>query len=75
MTRHVLALTLGDPVGIGPEITARTLAEQAGATGHHGVAVGDVAALRRGAEAMGLDVEVRAVDGFDVEPAEGVIDI
>jgi 4-hydroxythreonine-4-phosphate dehydrogenase len=75
MTRHVLALTLGDPVGIGPEITARTLVEQAGATDHHGVAVGDVAALRRGADAMGLDVEVRAVDSFDVEPAEGVIDI
>ena len=26
----VLALTLGDPVGIGPEITVRTLAEYAG---------------------------------------------
>jgi len=75
MTRHVLALTLGDPVGIGPEITAKTLAEQAGATDHHGVAVGDAAALRRGAEAMGLDVEVRAIDSFDIEPADGVIDI
>lgn len=75
MTRHVLAVTLGDPVGIGPEITARTLAEQAGAADHHGVAVGDAAALRRGVEAMGLDVEVRSVDGFDVEPAEGFIDI
>ncbi|UOY03433.1 4-hydroxythreonine-4-phosphate dehydrogenase PdxA [Blastococcus sp. PRF04-17] len=75
MTRHVLALTLGDPVGIGPEITAKTLAEQAGAADHHGVAVGDAAALRRGVAAMGLDVEVRAVDGFDVPPHEGVIDI
>jgi len=76
MTRHVLALTLGDPVGIGPEITARTLAEVAGAAGHHGVAVGDAAALRRGVKAAGLDVEVRVVDGFDVEPAgKGVIDI
>ena len=76
MTRHVLALTLGDPVGIGPEITASTLAEQAGAADHHGVAVGDPAALRRGVEAMGLDVEVRVVDSFDVEPAGvGVIDI
>jgi len=75
MTHHVLALTLGDPVGIGPEITARTLVDQAGATGHHGVAVGDPAALRRGAEAMGLDVEVRVVDRFDVEPADGVIDV
>ncbi|WP_104522525.1 4-hydroxythreonine-4-phosphate dehydrogenase PdxA [Blastococcus atacamensis] len=75
MTRHVLALTLGDPVGIGPEITAQTLAEQAGAADHHGVAVGDAAALRRGVEAMGLAVEVRTVEGFDVEPVEGVIDI
>ncbi|TYP87672.1 4-hydroxythreonine-4-phosphate dehydrogenase PdxA [Blastococcus xanthinilyticus] len=75
MTRHVLAVTLGDPVGIGPEITARTLAEQAGAADHHGVAVGDAAALRRGVAAMGLDVEVRSVEDFDVEPAEGVIDI
>lgn len=75
MTRHVLAVTLGDPVGIGPEITARTLAEQAGASGHHGVAVGDAAALRRGVEAMGLEVEVRSVESFDVEPADGAIDI
>ena len=77
MTRHVLALTLGDPVGIGPEITAATLADPAvaGATDHHGIAVGDAEALRRGVAAMGLDVEVRVVDDFGVEPAEGVIDI
>jgi len=76
MTRHVLALTLGDPAGIGPEITARTLAEVAGAADHHGVAVGDAAALRRGAEAAGLDVEVRVVQSFDVEPAgKSFIDI
>ncbi|WP_407563594.1 4-hydroxythreonine-4-phosphate dehydrogenase PdxA [Streptomyces sp. 184] len=76
MTRPVLAVTLGDPVGIGPEITARTLAEVAGQTGHHGIAVGDAEALRRGARATGLDVEVRAVSGFDTEPAgPGVIDV
>ncbi|MGY1708423.1 4-hydroxythreonine-4-phosphate dehydrogenase PdxA [Geodermatophilus sp. SYSU D00758] len=75
MTRHVLAVTLGDPVGIGPEITAATLARTAGAADHHGVAVGDPAALRRGARAMGLDVEVRTVDGFDTEPVDGVIDV
>ena len=76
MAAHVLALTLGDPVGIGPEITAKTLAEVAGAEGHHGIAVGDPVALRKGVDAMGLDVEVRVVDAFDVAPAgRGVIDI
>ena len=75
MTRPTLALTLGDPVGIGPEITAATLASQAASPDHHGIAVGDVEALRRGVAAMGLDVSVRSVDSFDVEPAgEGVID-
>lgn len=72
----VLALTVGDPVGIGPEITVRTLAEQAGETGHHGVAVGDAVAVRRAVAATGLDVEVREVTDFDSPPAgEGVIDV
>ncbi|MBL1066429.1 4-hydroxythreonine-4-phosphate dehydrogenase PdxA [Streptomyces sp. 7-21] len=76
MTRPVLAVTLGDPVGIGPEITARTLAEVAGEDGHHGIAVGDAEALRRGAAAAGLDVRVREVTSFATEPAgPGTIDV
>jgi 4-hydroxythreonine-4-phosphate dehydrogenase len=72
----VLALTVGDPVGIGPEITVRTLAEYAGTAGHHGIAVGDAVAVRRAVAATGLDVEVRQVSGWDTPPAgEGVIDV
>ena len=75
-TTPVLALTVGDPVGIGPEITVRTLAEYAGETGHHGIAVGDAVAVRRAVAATGLDVEVREVSGFDTPAAgEGVIDV
>jgi 4-phospho-D-threonate 3-dehydrogenase / 4-phospho-D-erythronate 3-dehydrogenase len=76
MSRPVLAVTLGDPVGIGPEITARTLAEVAGQDAHHGVAVGDAEALRRGVRASGLDVHVREVSDFSVDPAgPGTIDV
>jgi 4-phospho-D-threonate 3-dehydrogenase / 4-phospho-D-erythronate 3-dehydrogenase len=72
----VLALTVGDPVGIGPEITACTLAEFAGDPRHHGIAVGDAVALRRAVHAAGLEVEVREVTGFDIPAAgEGVIDV
>jgi 4-phospho-D-threonate 3-dehydrogenase / 4-phospho-D-erythronate 3-dehydrogenase len=72
----VLALTVGDPVGIGPEITARTLAEFAGTPEHHGIAVGDRIAIERAVAVLGLDVEVRAVDGWDTPSAgEGVIDV
>lgn len=75
-TTPVLALTLGDPVGIGPEITAKTLAEYAGTAAHHGIAVGDRVALEKAVEVLGLDVEVRVVDGWDTPSAgEGVIDV
>jgi len=75
-TVPVLALTLGDPVGIGPEIIAHTLADSAGDSRAHGVAVGDPAVLRRAAGVLGLDVEVRAVSDFATPPAgTGVIDI
>lgn len=75
-TTPVLALTVGDPVGIGPEITAKTLAEFAGTPEHHGIAVGDRIAMEKAVEVLGLDVEVRAVDGWDTPSAgEGVIDV
>jgi 4-hydroxythreonine-4-phosphate dehydrogenase len=76
MSRPVLAVTVGDPVGIGPEITAKTLAEFAGDDTHHGIAVGDLGAVRRAVDALTLAVDVREVRSFDVEPAgEGVIDV
>lgn len=72
----VLALTMGDPVSIGPEITATTLAEFAGTPEHHGIAVGDRIALQKAIEALGLDVEVRTVESWDVPSAgKGVIDV
>lgn len=75
MPDYVFALTMGDPLGIGPEITAKTLAEVNGRNGHHGIAVGEASALERGAAAAGLDVEVRRVERFDVLPQDGVLDV
>ncbi|MGH3312880.1 MAG: 4-hydroxythreonine-4-phosphate dehydrogenase PdxA [Streptomyces sp.] len=57
----VLAVTLGDPAGIGPEITARTLADPASASIARGLAVGDAAVLRRAVGVCGLNVRVNAV--------------
>ncbi len=72
----VLAVSVGDPVGIGPEITAKTLAEFAGKPEHHGIAVGEAVAMRAAVKALGLDVEVRVVDNWDTPSAgEGVIDV
>jgi len=72
----VLAVTLGDPVGIGPEIVARTLADPPGDVTARGLAVGDAVVLRRAAKVCGLDVEVRPVVGVAQARFEaGVIDV
>ena len=75
MHPYVLAITLGDPAGIGPEITARTLAEAPAAGRARGVAVGDAIALRRAVDACGLDVDVREIGSFATPPQEGAIDV
>jgi 4-hydroxythreonine-4-phosphate dehydrogenase len=72
----LLAVTLGDPAGIGPEITARALATAEARDSARPLAVGDAGVLRRAAAVCGLDVRVNPV----ARPAEaafepGVIDV
>jgi 4-hydroxythreonine-4-phosphate dehydrogenase len=50
----VLALTLGDPAGIGPEIVAATLASASPSVLSRTIVFGDRAPLERGARAMGV---------------------
>lgn len=78
MTRHILALTLGDPAGIGPEITVQTVLQAAGPEGPaRAVVVGDAVSVRAALDALKLDASVRTVDSWDALPAEeaGVIDV
>ena len=59
MPRPLLALTLGDPAGIGPEITAKTLLRHPDLRNECvPVVVGDASAMRRGVETMGGDPDV-----------------
>ncbi|MET7902272.1 4-hydroxythreonine-4-phosphate dehydrogenase PdxA [Streptomyces sp. NPDC005336] len=72
----VLAVTLGDPAGIGPEITARTLADPDTGALAHAIAVGDAAVLRRAVAVCGLDVSVNAVGSVGEARFEpGTIDV
>jgi len=50
-----LAITMGDPSGVGPEIVLRSFVD--GGLGDDVVVYGDAAILRRGADLLGLDVE------------------
>lgn len=74
-TRPTLALTVGDPVGIGPEITVRSLLDAGTDNPARGVVVADPQALRRAVAVCGLDGEVRSVSSWDLPTEEpGVID-
>lgn len=76
MGAPVLALTLGDPAGIGPEIVARTLADPPAEPVAHGLAVGDPVMLRRAVQVCGLDVDVRSIGEIKEAAFEpGVVDV
>ena len=64
MQRAPLAITAGDPCGIGPEITLRALADLAGTTeGTPDCLVfGSLQALKSAAETAGLDARIEAGD-------------
>ena len=55
-----MAITMGDPSGVGPEIVLRRAAEGA-FTDDPVVVYGDLAILRAGAGILGLDLEIEAV--------------
>ena len=56
MPKPILALTLGDPAGIGPEITAKTLLRHPDLRSECvPVVIGDADAMRRGVQTMGGD--------------------
>ncbi len=64
MKKPVLAMTLGDVAGIGPEITAKALLRHPDLRGECApVVIGDAGAMRRGVEIAGGDpAAVRVVD-------------
>jgi 4-phospho-D-threonate 3-dehydrogenase / 4-phospho-D-erythronate 3-dehydrogenase len=64
MTKHPMAVTMGDASGIGPEIVLRHFA--AGGLGDDVVVYGDAAILEHGAALLGLDI------ALDVVPRDAV---
>ena len=55
-----MAITIGDPSGVGPEIVLRAAAD--GRLDETVVAYGDVAILAHGADLLGLTLELAAID-------------
>jgi 4-hydroxythreonine-4-phosphate dehydrogenase len=62
MSSPLLALTLGDPCGIGPELIAKLFHPSAGVSTEGCVVVGDVAVMRRALAWTGLELPVARID-------------
>ncbi len=74
--RACLAITIGDPAGIGPEIVVKALARHELVEWARPVVVGDIAVLRAAAEITGSDLVLRSVSTIQ-EPSEdpAVVDV
>ncbi len=76
-----IAVTMGDPAGVGPEICVRLLADEAIARECVPVVFGDAAILRRVANSIGLELSARLISeddwsaGFDKIRGPHVLDL
>jgi 4-hydroxythreonine-4-phosphate dehydrogenase len=76
MDRPTLALTLGDPAGIGPEIMAKALAEGSAYDLLKPVVIGSRGVLEQVVEGAGLDLRIRSVDSpADARGERGTVDL
>lgn len=61
MDRPIIALTMGDAAGIGPEVLVKALADAKGREPCRPFVVGDPGVIRRAGALVGADLEVRAI--------------
>lgn len=74
--KPILAITMGDPAGIGPEITVRALSRKETYDKCRPIVTGDAAVMREAVKLLGLDLKVKAVDNVkDAKFELGTIDV
>ncbi len=72
----ILAITMGDPAGVGPEIIAMSLAQEAPYALCRPIVVGDAAMMELGVRSAKVDLKVRAVERTaDARFERGTIDV
>jgi 4-phospho-D-threonate 3-dehydrogenase / 4-phospho-D-erythronate 3-dehydrogenase len=75
VTKPVLAITMGDPGGIGPEIIAKALAHADVYDQSRPLVIGERRALEAAVEITRVPLEVRSVDAAPDEAHAGTIDL
>ena len=67
MEKPIIAVTMGDPAGIGPEIVAKSVADKATYDVARCIVIGDKKVMEKAIEIVGADLKVNVVDS----PADG----
>jgi 4-hydroxythreonine-4-phosphate dehydrogenase len=76
MSLPLVAITMGDPAGIGPEISARVAASPEFATAHRAFVIGDLARIEREIEKNKLPVRIARIESAEhFAPQAGVLHI
>ena len=74
--KPVIAVTMGDPAGIGPEVVLRALADESADSMCYPVVFGSAAVLKREIDSHQLDLRIVSVDSAHIHPTErGVIQL
>ena len=74
--RPILAATMGDPAGIGPEICVRALLAQEVREASRSFVIGDARVLQRALDVCGLSARLNRINGPEaLADAPGVIDV
>lgn len=74
--KPILAITMGDPAGIGPEIVAKALMRESVYAECKPLVVGNAEVMRKAIELLGLPLKVRQIaDVSEASFARGTIDI
>lgn len=71
MTKPKLAITLGDPSGIGPELIAKLLADETTQQAAHILLISDAHLLRQGGRQAGIDIVLNTINEADVADFQG----
>lgn len=67
MEKPIIAVTMGDPAGIGPEIVAKSIADKATYDVARCIVIGDKKVMEKDIEIVGADLKVNVVES----PADG----
>lgn len=76
MKKPLIAVTTGDPAGIGPEIVVRTVADKSAFESADCIVIGDSGSVERAIGVTGADLKVNRVeDPSDGDYSEGVLNL